>query len=842
MKTQPAKIDKKNSPFSMFGDPSTPLSKQTVRQLNEKRNDLNRRFLSHQETENPETFSDILDDYFRNSFGSSESGFKLDLINNPYAIIATGSYGRREVSRKPDISILFIFKDSIPKGAVGLIREIVYPLWDLGFNINHSTKTVKDCITTAAKDFETLTALINARFICGVSPLYSRLMNQLRKKIVFTRKKDILSFLYDRDFERHDKHAGTDFLLEPDLVSSPGGLKDYHAIMSAARIAMGMIEEREIEYEGLLSTEEYKGLHESLDFIRKTLRFIHVSADRTQSRLRLAVQHKTARFMGYDNDKGRNAVDLFLSDISRHMKRVQNIRELFFLNLIPEKTVPANLRDMDAKTGSKWVNLSKGLASFTSSVKIKKHPELLLNVFLESMNLGAPLNPEARRLVHEFLFLIDEAYLGNPEMTDLFEEVLFASQPGSNVPETMAETGIISAFIPEFERTVHRKDFGNHPAYPLDRHLLLTLDHLKALLASHGTKVPNLSDFQRRALLWAGFFHDLGKALAPKNHEKTGAAEISKILSRFHKDEDFIQSVSYLVENHHRMQQMVESENITAPDAVRSFARGFESNEQLTLFYYLTLANLKAKGIGNINDFIEADLSLLYDTCMGGPERFRPSSSALPAAYAPDSLQKVRALGSRTKGSPCLHVLEHRNTRTVTLAYPLGPSSLPGVLAAFLVHNIDIYDLRLIRDSGHQDCLVLRVTTPKDKMFEREKWSELENTLGAFFAGSVSPDDDLKNSMANPGVAIYKQAKIKIYNPADSDVSRIDIQGGKSPLLLYQITRCLTEKGLNVLFLRKGYHKNGSRFLFSVHDKNGNPLSVDEKKMLKAILDHECNR
>ena len=167
-------------PFQVRG--GSPYEK-AIRQFKEKQDELNRRFLTHEPSDNPERLSDILDDYFRNSFGRSESGFKMDLISNPYAIIATGIYGRKEVSCKPDVSILFIFKDSVPDDAVGLIRDIVYPLWDLGLTITHSTKSLKDCITTASKDLSTLSSLIDSRFICGVSPLYSRLMNQLREKI-----------------------------------------------------------------------------------------------------------------------------------------------------------------------------------------------------------------------------------------------------------------------------------------------------------------------------------------------------------------------------------------------------------------------------------------------------------------------------------------------------------------------------------------------------------------------------------------------------------------------------------------------------------------------------------
>ncbi|MBU1169101.1 MAG: HD domain-containing protein [Proteobacteria bacterium] len=841
MKTIPVTRKKEIPSLSPFQARVENPYEKTVAQLKAKRDELNRLFMNHREQENPDSLSDILDDYFRNSFGRSESGFKLDLIANPYAIIATGSYGRKEVSRKPDVSILFIFKDTLPQGAAGLIREIVYPLWDLGFNINHSTKTMKDCITTAAKDFGTLSSLIDSRFICGVSPLYSRLMSQIREKIVFTRKKEILSFLFDRDLERHLKYSGPEYLMEPDLVYSPGGLKDYHSIMSSTRIALGLIDAREIEYQGLVSTDEFLGLQESLAFIRNVLRFIHLSGDPSGSRLLLRDQHKAARFMHYENDKGRNAVDLFLSDMSKHMDRIRFIRNQFFLGLVPEKTVKSLSSDHDVKTESKWINLHKGMTTFTSSVKLKKHPELLLTVFEESLNCHAPLGPEAMRLVHEFLFSVNESLIDNPEITERFEDLLFMSPSQSGILDSIHETGLLSTFVPIFEKLSHHKEFKVNPNYPLCRHHLLTVTHLKTLIESHRAKVPLLSHRARRILLWAGLLHDIGHALSVKNHEKTAAPEIIKTLSRLHKDEPFIRSVCFLVEHHHLMEHVVSSENLWAKNSYTDFLSDLENPEHLTLLYYLSLANLRARGDGTLYDFIEGDLSLLYETSMGVLAGFSQFPSPALDAYAPDSLEKIKALDPKKKEAPCLHVLEHKNTRTATLSYPLGPKALFGIVSAFLIHNMDIYDLRVIREKGVSNYLVLRVTPPKDRMFEKQKWSELEQTLGDFYSGKPLPDNDLEESLDNHGL-VGKPVKIKLYSPTDSLFTRIDIQGRKSVSLLYRFTRAITAMGHTILFLRKGYDKNGNRFLFMVQDSLGKKLSPDKKRQLKAVIEDECNR
>ena len=126
----------------------------------------------------------ILDNYFRESFEHSMVGPELALYKNPYAIIALGGYGRQEQCVHSDVDILFLFKKEVPKAAADLIQEIIYPLWDLGFEVGYATRTRKECINMSRKDPIVLTPILDARFICGMSILFSDLLDTLRQKIL----------------------------------------------------------------------------------------------------------------------------------------------------------------------------------------------------------------------------------------------------------------------------------------------------------------------------------------------------------------------------------------------------------------------------------------------------------------------------------------------------------------------------------------------------------------------------------------------------------------------------------------------------------------------------------
>ncbi len=160
------------------------VHEQTAGRLKKKTARLTTRLLQGKEPDFLKQHARILDDYFQQAFESSMVGPRMDISKNPYAIIALGGYGRQEQCIHSDVDLLFLFKKKVPAEAENLIQEMVYPLWDIGLDVGYATRSLKECISLAAADFEILTPLLDARFICGWSLIYSDLMNQMRQKII----------------------------------------------------------------------------------------------------------------------------------------------------------------------------------------------------------------------------------------------------------------------------------------------------------------------------------------------------------------------------------------------------------------------------------------------------------------------------------------------------------------------------------------------------------------------------------------------------------------------------------------------------------------------------------
>ncbi|MEE8542166.1 MAG: DUF294 nucleotidyltransferase-like domain-containing protein, partial [Desulfobacterales bacterium] len=145
----------------------------------------------------------MLDTYFHDSFEASRIGPQLELDKNPYAIIALGGYGREEQCLHSDVDLLFLFKKRIPDTAEGLTQEIVYPLWDIGLDVGYAMRSLDECIDLAGHDYEILTPLLDARFICGMSILYTELLEKIDAAIIKPKARKIIDWLIAANRDRH---------------------------------------------------------------------------------------------------------------------------------------------------------------------------------------------------------------------------------------------------------------------------------------------------------------------------------------------------------------------------------------------------------------------------------------------------------------------------------------------------------------------------------------------------------------------------------------------------------------------------------------------------------------
>ncbi len=146
-----------------------------------------------------------------------------------FAVLATGSLGRRELLPHSDLDLLLVH-DDVSADAVGRTAELLwYPLWDAHVRLDHSVRTIPQALRVADSDILVALAMLDARHIAGDERLSRRLIAAARQQWRYgigTRYGELVDVTHAR-WQRSGEIAGS---AEPDLKCGRGGLRDVQLL------------------------------------------------------------------------------------------------------------------------------------------------------------------------------------------------------------------------------------------------------------------------------------------------------------------------------------------------------------------------------------------------------------------------------------------------------------------------------------------------------------------------------------------------------------------------------------------------------------------------------------
>src|SRR5690606_32096591 len=102
-------------------------------------------------------------------------------------------------------------------------------LWDIGLEVGQSVRTVSECQDEARADVTVITNLMESRTLVGDEALRQAMLDAVGPQHMWTSAE----FFRAKRAEQHARHAkfnDTEYNLEPNVKSSPGGLRDIQTI------------------------------------------------------------------------------------------------------------------------------------------------------------------------------------------------------------------------------------------------------------------------------------------------------------------------------------------------------------------------------------------------------------------------------------------------------------------------------------------------------------------------------------------------------------------------------------------------------------------------------------
>src|ERR1051325_4337912 len=194
--------------------------------------------------------ADLVDVLLRRVFDAAATAVRGEKNDGPtLALIAIGGYGRGELNPFSDVDVMLLHDGSPGKVSADIeqiVEPILYLLWDIGFKVGHSTRSLKEAITDANRDMQTKTAMLEARHLAGDAELTKEFRELFRAKCVTGHERAYVEQRMQDQLARHKKFGDSVYLQEPHIKSGCGGLRDYQNLLWIANFREGALTTRHL--------------------------------------------------------------------------------------------------------------------------------------------------------------------------------------------------------------------------------------------------------------------------------------------------------------------------------------------------------------------------------------------------------------------------------------------------------------------------------------------------------------------------------------------------------------------------------------------------------------------
>jgi [protein-PII] uridylyltransferase len=247
-------------------------------------------------------------------------------VNNLQAtLIAVGGYGRGELFPQSDIDVLILTRETPDTDTARRLEQFVTSLWDTGLQIGHSVRTLPECEALAREDLTVVTTMMESRHLEGDAGLIVELANIINPSAMWSPNDFIRGKLGEQQ-NRHDRYSNTEYALEPNIKSSPGGLRDLQVIewITLRCFGVGLGEVNDPDF---LSESERDQLKNGQEFLSQVRFALHSMSGRADDRLLFDHQKRLAALWGMV-DGDTLAVEQFMQVYYRWMKTLSQLNEL----------------------------------------------------------------------------------------------------------------------------------------------------------------------------------------------------------------------------------------------------------------------------------------------------------------------------------------------------------------------------------------------------------------------------------------------------------------------------------------------------------------------------------
>src|SRR5881398_2853987 len=525
----------------------------------------------------------------------------------PLALIALGGYGRGELNPFSDIDVMLLHHQpatAISPNLEEMVNQVLYLLWDSGFKVGHSTRSIKEAITEANRDMLTKTAMLESRFLAGDSKLAREFRDQFRSKCVEGRERKYAEMRIQDQVARHKKFGDSVYLQEPNLKSGCGGLRDYQNLLWMTYFKEGSLSTNQLVGKDWLSESDQRSIERAYDFLLRLRTDLHYATGRATDTLHINLQEQIARRLNYSPRDGQLRSEALMRDYYEHARNIfrvtERITEQFVSGYVTNKTralfsfLPL-MRTHKTAVGDFFFVRNKQLHPARRDL-FRRDPEQMMRAFEIAQERGLDLSPELEDLLSRSLGQVTRTYQYARGPRAIFKDILSKKGRVGRILRMMHRVDFLGRYIPEFGQLTCLVQHEFLHRYTADEHTLVCIDKLDALTQTNDPKlVPYRKIFEKLedpfVLYLALLLHDSGKAVGARPHSEASALFAQRVAARLQLSSEQRKSLILLVDHHLTLSKTAQQRNVDDPATVVEFADIVRNQKNLNALMLLTLAD-----------------------------------------------------------------------------------------------------------------------------------------------------------------------------------------------------------------------------------------------------------
>lgn len=527
------------------------------------------------------------------------------------SLSALGGFGRCELCLGSDVDLVIEVAEGVDDSAELLECVERFIAWArvTRVKVAHSVRTPAQTIEAFGEDIRTAVSYLDARTLAGEPEIgAAQARTELRGADLGV---DFVRTLLDGTRARLERFGQTIYLLEPDLKSGKGALRDVHVVSWA-----GMVRG---DFQALLTANDACGwtaadareLRAGQVWLLGVRGLLHAIHGRKHDRLHFPDQEKIAAVLVDPDASPAVAAEALMRRHYQVTRGIAKATERALRRWAPApRTIECRIDERFRVDGAQLV-----LDGDAPPV-----PEEVLEGLRLASEYDVLLEPVSEERFETAVAGWTEQTRTNRALGAVFCGLLTDLAITPRTSTRLLELGVLPALIPEFEPVVCHVQHDVYHVYTTDVHLLRCLEFARSLAQPDSAVTKRWPDFAEivariedpQVFLLAALLHDVGKNRGG-GHSERGAAMVLDIGPRLGLNRDRTDLLSFLVREHLVLSHVARRHDLSDRRLVRDLAARIRTEEALNQLTALTFCDMSTVGRNPITDWNAALLLQLHE-------------------------------------------------------------------------------------------------------------------------------------------------------------------------------------------------------------------------------------